>query len=96
MTYLDVDFAIWINFTFISNLQAKALTTQTGETDKIRFLVGTQSLRVENQVYKCKGTVWDEICSVIWDALLTICSHTELYHFSYQRPALIWYNVEEK
>ena len=30
--------------------QAKALTAQTGETDKIRFLVGTQSLRVENQV----------------------------------------------
>lgn len=31
--------------------QAKALTAQTGETDKIRFLVGTQSLRVENQIH---------------------------------------------
>ena len=30
--------------------QARALTAQTAETDAIRFFVGTQSLRFENQV----------------------------------------------
>lgn len=37
-------------YTFI--LQARALTPQTGETDAIRFLVGTQSLKFDNQVWK--------------------------------------------
>ena len=31
-------------------LQARALAAQAAETDQIRFLVGTQSLRQENQV----------------------------------------------
>ncbi|KAL8600756.1 hypothetical protein ACOMHN_055951 [Nucella lapillus] len=31
--------------------QARCLTAQTAETDRIRFLVGTQSLRSENQVH---------------------------------------------
>ncbi|XP_067678479.1 EARP and GARP complex-interacting protein 1-like [Haliotis asinina] len=31
--------------------QARALTAQTAETDSIRFLVGTQSLRAENQIH---------------------------------------------
>ncbi|KAJ8290606.1 hypothetical protein GJAV_G00015190 [Gymnothorax javanicus] len=31
--------------------QARALTAQTAETDAIRFLVGTQSLKFENQVH---------------------------------------------
>ncbi|XP_069126502.1 EARP and GARP complex-interacting protein 1-like isoform X1 [Argopecten irradians] len=31
--------------------QARALSAQTAETDKIRFLVGTQSLRSENQIH---------------------------------------------
>ncbi|XP_060081010.1 EARP and GARP complex-interacting protein 1-like [Ylistrum balloti] len=31
--------------------QARALSAQTAETDKIRFLVGTQSLRAENQIH---------------------------------------------
>lgn len=31
-------------------LQARALTPQTAETDAIRFLVGTQSLKYDNQV----------------------------------------------
>lgn len=31
--------------------QARSLTAQTSETDRIRFLVGTQSLRSENQVH---------------------------------------------
>lgn len=37
-----------LTFTYI--LQARALTPQTGETDAIRFLVGTQSLKFDNQV----------------------------------------------
>lgn len=32
-------------------LQARALTPQTAETDAIRFLVGTQSLKYENQIH---------------------------------------------
>uniref|UniRef100_A0A8B9PY53 EARP complex and GARP complex interacting protein 1 n=1 Tax=Apteryx owenii TaxID=8824 RepID=A0A8B9PY53_APTOW len=32
-------------------LQARALTPQTAETDAIRFLVGTQSLRYDNQIH---------------------------------------------
>ncbi|XP_013387812.1 EARP-interacting protein homolog [Lingula anatina] len=32
--------------------QARALTAQTAETDEIRFLVGTQSLKFENQVHQ--------------------------------------------
>lgn len=36
-------------YTYI--LQARALTPQTGETDAIRFLVGTQSLKFDNQVW---------------------------------------------
>lgn len=35
---------------FLSTLQARALTAQTAETDAIRFLVGTQSLKFDNQV----------------------------------------------
>uniref|UniRef100_A0AC11E054 EARP complex and GARP complex interacting protein 1 n=1 Tax=Ovis aries TaxID=9940 RepID=A0AC11E054_SHEEP len=31
--------------------QARALTPQTAETDAIRFLVGTQSLKYDNQVH---------------------------------------------
>lgn len=31
-------------------LQARALTSQTAESDAIRFLVGTQSLKFDNQV----------------------------------------------
>uniref|UniRef100_H3DN50 EARP complex and GARP complex interacting protein 1 n=1 Tax=Tetraodon nigroviridis TaxID=99883 RepID=H3DN50_TETNG len=31
--------------------QARALTPQTGETDAIRFLVGTQSLKFDNQIH---------------------------------------------
>uniref|UniRef100_A0A8C5HYS2 EIPR1-like beta-propeller domain-containing protein n=1 Tax=Gouania willdenowi TaxID=441366 RepID=A0A8C5HYS2_GOUWI len=31
--------------------QARALTAQTAETDAIRFLVGTQSLKFENQIH---------------------------------------------
>ncbi|TWW71634.1 EARP-interacting protein [Takifugu flavidus] len=31
--------------------QARALTSQTGETDAIRFLVGTQSLKFDNQIH---------------------------------------------
>ena len=34
----------------VLSLQARALTAQVAETDAIRFLVGTQSLRFENQV----------------------------------------------
>ena len=34
--------------------QARALTPQVAETDTIRFLVGTQSLRFENQVCTCR------------------------------------------
>lgn len=30
--------------------KARALTAQTAETDAIRFLVGTQSLKFDNQV----------------------------------------------
>uniref|UniRef100_A0A3Q1FXG2 Uncharacterized protein n=1 Tax=Acanthochromis polyacanthus TaxID=80966 RepID=A0A3Q1FXG2_9TELE len=32
--------------------QARALTAQTAETDAIRFLVGTQSLKFDNQASK--------------------------------------------
>lgn len=32
-------------------LTARALTARTGETEKIHFLCGTQSLRQENQVH---------------------------------------------
>lgn len=35
---------------FFFPLQARALTPQTAETDAIRFLVGTQSLKYDNQV----------------------------------------------
>lgn len=35
---------------FVTPLQARALTAQIAETDAIRFLVGTQSLKFENQV----------------------------------------------
>lgn len=38
--------------TYTHILQARALTPQTGETDAIRFLVGTQSLKFDNQVWK--------------------------------------------
>uniref|UniRef100_A0A9L0T9E0 EARP complex and GARP complex interacting protein 1 n=1 Tax=Equus caballus TaxID=9796 RepID=A0A9L0T9E0_HORSE len=31
--------------------QARALTPQTAETDAIRFLVGTQSLKYDNQIH---------------------------------------------
>uniref|UniRef100_A0A4W6G6M8 EIPR1-like beta-propeller domain-containing protein n=1 Tax=Lates calcarifer TaxID=8187 RepID=A0A4W6G6M8_LATCA len=31
--------------------QARALTAQTAETDAIRFLVGTQSLKFDNQIH---------------------------------------------
>ncbi|XP_071369898.1 EARP-interacting protein homolog, partial [Centroberyx affinis] len=31
--------------------QARALTSQTAETDAIRFLVGTQSLKFDNQIH---------------------------------------------
>lgn len=37
---------------FWFTLQARALTAQTAETDAIRFLVGTQSLKFDNQVGK--------------------------------------------
>lgn len=40
-------------YTYI--LQARALAPQTGETDAIRFLVGTQSLKFDNQVWKKKN-----------------------------------------
>lgn len=36
----------------VSTLKARALTAQTAETDAIRFLVGTQSLKFDNQVRK--------------------------------------------
>lgn len=36
---------------FASLLQARALTPQTAETDAIRFLVGTQSLKYDNQIH---------------------------------------------
>lgn len=42
-------------YTYI--LQARALAPQTGETDAIRFLVGTQSLKFDNQVWKKKMDV---------------------------------------
>lgn len=35
--------------------QARALTPQTAETDAIRFLVGTQSLKYDNQVTVSAG-----------------------------------------
>ena len=35
--------------------QARALTAQVAETEAIRFLVGTQSLRFENQVCEVHG-----------------------------------------
>lgn len=35
---------------FGCTLQARALTAQSAETDAIRFLVGTQSLKFDNQV----------------------------------------------
>uniref|UniRef100_A0AAQ5ZU31 Uncharacterized protein n=1 Tax=Amphiprion ocellaris TaxID=80972 RepID=A0AAQ5ZU31_AMPOC len=38
--------------------QARALTAQTAETDAIRFLVGTQSLKFDNQ--KISATKWEE------------------------------------
>uniref|UniRef100_A0A8B9BV46 Uncharacterized protein n=1 Tax=Anser brachyrhynchus TaxID=132585 RepID=A0A8B9BV46_9AVES len=40
--------------------QARALTPQTAETDAIRFLVGTQSLRYDNQVIFCNGLKWHQ------------------------------------
>uniref|UniRef100_A0A8D2KNN4 EARP and GARP complex-interacting protein 1 n=1 Tax=Urocitellus parryii TaxID=9999 RepID=A0A8D2KNN4_UROPR len=36
---------------FPSLLQARALTPQTAEADAIRFLVGTQSLKYDNQIH---------------------------------------------
>lgn len=44
---------------FPSLLQARALTPQTAETDAIRFLVGTQSLKYDNQV-----TIFDKCIHV--------------------------------
>uniref|UniRef100_G1SDF3 Uncharacterized protein n=1 Tax=Oryctolagus cuniculus TaxID=9986 RepID=G1SDF3_RABIT len=40
---------------------ARALTPQTAETDAIRFLVGTQSLKYDNQ-----GTLRRSGCSSRW------------------------------
>lgn len=37
----------------LSCFQARALAAQTAETDAIRFLVGTQSLKFDNQVSEC-------------------------------------------
>lgn len=37
--------------------QARALTAQTAETDAIRFFVGTQSLRFENQVLSARNII---------------------------------------
>lgn len=42
----------WAVF-FSACFQARALTAQTAETDAIRFLVGTQSLKFDNQVSEC-------------------------------------------
>lgn len=43
--------------------QARALTPQTAETDAIRFLVGTQSLKYDNQV-----TIFDKCIHVNYEA----------------------------
>uniref|UniRef100_A0A9L0R9N4 EARP complex and GARP complex interacting protein 1 n=1 Tax=Equus caballus TaxID=9796 RepID=A0A9L0R9N4_HORSE len=47
--------------------QARALTPQTAETDAIRFLVGTQSLKYDNQhlpdcagCSSCESCAWSE------------------------------------
>lgn len=37
-------------YSLLRYLQARALTAQTAETDAVRFLVGTQSLKFDNQV----------------------------------------------
>lgn len=50
-------------YTYI--LQARALAPQTGETDAIRFLVGTQSLKFDNQVWKKKWTSREEVYVVL-------------------------------
>lgn len=45
-------FVIDFHVFFYCILQARALTAQTAETDAIRFIVGTQSLKFDNQVRK--------------------------------------------
>ncbi|KAI2522295.1 EIPR1 isoform 7 [Pan troglodytes] len=40
--------------------QARALTPQTAETDAIRFLVGTQSLKYDNQCRVGANGRWEE------------------------------------
>lgn len=49
--------------TYICILQARALTPQTGETDAIRFLVGTQSLKFDNQVWGKENGCQEKKCT---------------------------------
>ncbi|ERE68509.1 protein TSSC1-like protein [Cricetulus griseus] len=54
-----LEFQFWTKYLSVTNvpmqstvgskLKARALTPQTAETDAIRFLVGTQSLKYDNQ-----------------------------------------------
>lgn len=63
-------------YTYI--LQARALTPQTGETDAIRFLVGTQSLKFDNQVWKNRR---QEKCTLFyWCFWVFTCSRTLKYN----------------
>ncbi len=61
------------------SFQARALTPQVAETDAIRFLVGTQSLRFENQV-------GEENLNIFWQNKIYIQS-AECINYTYSR----WY-----
>lgn len=54
---------------FWFTLQARALTAQTAETDAIRFLVGTQSLKFDNQVGKNMAEMNRLDCKAVYDRM---------------------------
>jgi isopentenyl diphosphate isomerase/L-lactate dehydrogenase-like FMN-dependent dehydrogenase len=56
-------------------LTARALTARAGETDKIHFLCGTQSLRQENQVHLLE---YDEEAGVL-DKTVYVHSQGEIW-----------------
>lgn len=72
-------------------LTARALAARAGETDNIHFLVGTQSLRQENQVHLLEyceetgvldKTVFLHSCGEIWYVLRTSRCVSELAVFA--------------
>ena len=46
--------------------QGRTLAARAAETDEIHFLVGTQSLKAENQVFSKGGLGLVEMCLCVW------------------------------